>query len=500
MEKNRVYFFDTTLRDGEQVPGCQLNTVEKIQVAKALETLGVDVIEAGFPVSSPGDFNSVIEISKAVTWPTICALTRAVEKDIEVAAEALKYAKHGRIHTGIGTSDSHIRYKFNSNREEILERAVKAVRYARKFTDDVEFYAEDAGRTDKEYLARVIEAVINAGATVVNIPDTTGYCLPSEYGAKIKYLCDNVPNIDKAIISTHCHNDLGMATANTMAGIMNGARQCEVTINGIGERAGNTALEEIAMILKSHRELGLSSNINTSGIYPLSRTVSNLMNMPVQPNKAIVGRNAFAHSSGIHQDGVLKNVSTYEIIDPKDIGLDTNSIVLTARSGHAALKYRLESHGVHLSKEKLDKVYQEFLLLADKKKEINDDDILMLAGAERTGERVVKVDWLQATSGVGMKPVASVGLDIAGEKFEAAATGNGPVDAAINALRQIVKRKITINEFTIQGISKGSDDCCKVHMQVEYEGHIFYGFAASTDIVTASIDAYVDCINKIHSI
>ena len=500
MEKNRVYFFDTTLRDGEQVPGCQLNTVEKIQVAKTLETLGVDVIEAGFPVSSPGDFNSVIEISKAVTWPTICALTRAVEKDIEVAAEALKYAKHGRIHTGIGTSDSHIRYKFNSNREEILERAVKAVRYARKFTDDVEFYAEDAGRTDNEYLARVIEAVIDAGATVVNIPDTTGYCLPSEYGAKIKYLCDNVPNIDKAIISTHCHNDLGMATANTMAGIMNGARQCEVTINGIGERAGNTALEEIAMILKSHRELGLSSNINTSGIYPLSRTVSNLMNMPVQPNKAIVGRNAFAHSSGIHQDGVLKNVSTYEIIDPKDIGLDTNSIVLTARSGHAALKYRLESHGVHLSKEKLDKVYQEFLLLADKKKEINDDDILMLAGAERTGERVVKVDWLQATSGVGMKPVASVGLDIAGEKFEAAATGNGPVDAAINALRQIVKRKITINEFTIQGISKGSDDCCKVHMQVEYEGHIFYGFAASTDIVTASIDAYVDCINKIHSI
>lgn len=500
MEKNRVYFFDTTLRDGEQVPGCQLNTVEKIQVAKALETLGVDVIEAGFPVSSPGDFNSVIEISKAVTWPTICALTRAVEKDIEVAAEALKYARHGRIHTGIGTSDSHIRYKFNSNREEILERAVKAVSYARKFTDDVEFYAEDAGRTDNEYLARVIEAVINAGATVVNIPDTTGYCLPSEYGAKIKYLCDNVPNIDKAIISTHCHNDLGMATANTMAGIMNGARQCEVTINGIGERAGNTALEEIAMILKSHRELGLSSNINTSGIYPLSRTVSNLMNMPVQPNKAIVGRNAFAHSSGIHQDGVLKNVSTYEIIDPKDIGLDTNSIVLTARSGHAALKYRLESHGVHLSKEKLDKVYQEFLLLADKKKEINDDDILMLAGAERTGERVVKVDWLQATSGVGMKPVASVGLDIAGEKFEAAATGNGPVDAAINALRQIVKRKITINEFTIQGISKGSDDCCKVHMQVEYEGHIFYGFAASTDIVTASIDAYVDCINKIHAI
>ena len=500
MDKNRVYFFDTTLRDGEQVPGCQLNTVEKIQVAKALETLGVDVIEAGFPVSSPGDFQSVIEISKAVTWPTICALTRAVEKDIEVAAEALKYAKHGRIHTGIGTSDSHIRYKFNSTREEILERAVKAVRYARNFTDDVEFYAEDAGRTDNEYLARVVEAVINAGATVVNIPDTTGYCLPAEYGAKIKYLCDNVPNIDKAIISTHCHNDLGMATANTMSGIINGARQCEVTVNGVGERAGNTALEEIAMIIKSHKDLGLHSNINTTGIYPLSRSVSNLMNMPVQPNKAIVGRNAFAHSSGIHQDGVLKNVSTYEIIDPKDIGLDTNSIVLTARSGRAALRYRLESHGIKLADGQLDKIYQEFLLLADKKKEVCDDDILMLAGADRSTERIIKVDWLQATSGIGMKPVASVGLDIAGEKFEAAATGNGPVDAAINALRQIVKRKITINEFTIQGISKGSDDCCKVHMQVEHEGHIYYGFAASTDIVTASIDAYVDCINKIHSI
>ena len=498
----RLYIFDTTLRDGEQVPGCQLNTIEKIQVAKQLESLGVDVIEAGFPISSPGDFNSVIEISKAVTWPTICALTRAVEKDIDCAAEALRFAKRKRIHTGIGTSDSHIKYKFNSTREEIIERAVAAVKYAKRYVEDVEFYAEDAGRTDNEYLARVIDAVTKAGATVCNIPDTTGFRTPYEYGEKIKYLYEHVDAFaaGRSILSTHCHNDLGMATANTMAGIMNGARQCEVTINGIGERAGNTALEEIAMILKSHRELGLSSNINTSGIYPLSRTVSNLMNMPVQPNKAIVGRNAFAHSSGIHQDGVLKNVSTYEIIDPKDIGLDTNSIVLTARSGHAALKYRLESHGVHLSKEKLDKVYQEFLLLADKKKEINDDDILMLAGAERTGERVVKVDWLQATSGVGMKPVASVGLDIAGEKFEAAATGNGPVDAAINALRQIVKRKITINEFTIQGISKGSDDCCKVHMQVEYEGHIFYGFAASTDIVTASIDAYVDCINKIHAI
>ena len=493
---DRVYIFDTTLRDGEQVPGCQLNTVEKIEVAKALEQLGVDVIEAGFPVSSPGDFNSVVEISKAVTWPTICALTRAVEKDIDVAAEALKYAKRGRIHTGIGTSDFHIRYKFGSNRDEILERAVRAVKYAKKYVEDVEFYAEDAGRTDNEYLAKVVEAVIKAGATVVNIPDTTGYCLPAEYGAKIKYLCDHVAGIENAIISTHCHNDLGMATANTMSGLLSGARQCEVTINGIGERAGNTALEEVAMILRSHRDIDLSTNINTTRIYPVSRMVSSLMNMPVQPNKAIVGKNAFAHSSGIHQDGVLKNTSTYEIIDPKDVGIDNNSIVLTARSGHAALKYRLEVLGVSLSDEKLDKVYEEFLKLADRKKEIHDDDILMLAGADRAHNHHIKVDWLQATSGIGMKPVASIGLDIAGEKFEAAATGNGPVDAAINALRQIVRRQITINEFTIQGVSKGSDDCCKVHMQVENEGKLYYGFGANTDIVSASIEAYVDCINK----
>lgn len=302
----RLFVFDTTLRDGEQVPGCQLNTVEKIQVAKQLELLGVDVIEAGFPVSSPGDFHSVEEISKAVTWPTICALTRAVEKDIDVAADALKYAKHKRIHTGLGTSDYHIKYKFNSTREDILERAVRAVKYAKQYVEDVEFYAEDAGRTDNEYLACVVEAVIKAGATVVNIPDTTGYCLPDEYAAKIKYLVDHVDGIDKAIISTHCHNDLGMATANTLNGVIVGARQVEVTVNGIGERAGNTALEEIAMILKTHKDIGIETNINTQKITSISRMVSSLMNMPVQPNKAIVGRNAFAHSSGIHQDGVLK--------------------------------------------------------------------------------------------------------------------------------------------------------------------------------------------------
>ncbi|OYP47108.1 2-isopropylmalate synthase [Prevotella sp. P4-98] len=493
---DRLFIFDTTLRDGEQVPGCQLNTVEKIQVAKALEQLGVDVIEAGFPVSSPGDFNSVIEISKAVTWPTICALTRAVQKDIDVAADALKYAKHKRIHTGIGTSDSHIKYKFNSTREEIIERGVAAVKYAKKYVDDVEFYCEDAGRTENEYLARVVEAVIKAGATVVNIPDTTGYCLPQEYFEKIKYLKEHVDGIDRAIISTHCHNDLGMATANTLSGVLGGARQVEVTINGIGERAGNTSLEEIAMILKCHKGLDIETNINTTKIYPTSRMVSSLMNMPVQPNKAIVGRNAFAHSSGIHQDGVLKNVQTYEIINPKDVGIDDNAIVLTARSGRAALKHRLNVNGVEVDEQKLDKIYEKFLILADQKKEVNDADVLMLAGADTAEAHAVKLDFLQVTTGKGVKSVASIGLDISNQKFEAAASGNGPVDAAIKALKKIIMKQMTLKEFTIQAISKGSDDVGKVHMQVEYEGSIYYGFGANTDIVTASVEAYIDCINK----
>jgi 2-isopropylmalate synthase len=493
---DRLFIFDTTLRDGEQVPGCQLNTVEKIQVAKSLELLGVDVIEAGFPVSSPGDFNSVIEISKAVTWPTICALTRAVEHDIDVAFEALKYAKHKRIHTGIGTSDEHILYKFNSTREEILERGVAAVKYAKRFVDDVEFYCEDAGRTDNEYLARVVEAVIKAGATVVNIPDTTGYCLPQEYFEKIKYLKEHVDGIDRAIISTHCHNDLGMATANTFSGVMAGARQVEVTVNGIGERAGNTSLEEIAMILKCHKGLGIDTNINTTKIYPISRMVSSLMNMPVQPNKAIVGRNAFAHSSGIHQDGVLKNVHTYEIMDPKDVGIDDNSIVLTARSGRAALKHRLHVNGVDLDEQRLDKIYEKFLELADQKKEVNDADVMMLAGADTADAHAVKLDFLQVTTGKGVKSVASIGLDISGQKFEAAASGNGPVDAAIKGLKRIIMKQMTLKEFTIQAISKGSDDVGKVHMQVEYNGQLYYGFGANTDIVTASVEAYIDCINK----
>lgn len=493
---DKVFIFDTTLRDGEQVPGCQLNTVEKIQVAKALEALGVDVIEAGFPISSPGDFKSVVEISKAVTWPTICALTRSVEKDIDVAAEALKYAKRGRIHTGIGTSDYHIKYKFNSNQEDILQRAIACVKYAKKFVEDVEFYAEDAGRTRNEYLARVVEAVIKAGATVVNIPDTTGYCLPDVYGAKIRYLMENVPNIHKAVISTHCHNDLGMATANTMSGILNGARQAEVTLNGIGERAGNTSLEEVAMILRCHKDLGVHTDINTQHIMHSSRLVSSLMNMPVQPNKAVVGRNAFAHSSGIHQDGVLKNRENYEIMDPKDVGIDENSILLTARSGRAALKHRLHILGVEIEGERLSEVYQEFLKLADRKKDINDEDILLLTGEERTEKKRIKLDHLQVVSGKGVKSVASITLDIAGEKFEASASGNGPVDAGIKALKRIINREMTLQEFLIQAIAKGSDDTGKVHMQVEHQGSVYYGFSGNTDIVTASIEAYIDAINK----
>lgn len=374
----KIEIFDTTLRDGEQVPGCQLSTSEKITIARALEELGVDVIEAGFPISSPGDFLSVIEISKAVSEPVICALTRAKKDDIDVAGEALRYAKRGRIHTGIGSSDIHIKHKFNSTREKIMEQGVWAVEYAKSKGVQVEFFAEDAGRADLAFLAQLVEAVIAAGADVVNIPDTTGYCLPHLYGKRIQYLFDNVKNIDKAIISVHCHNDLGLATANTISGLIHGARQAEVTINGIGERAGNTSLEEVAMILKTHKDLNLHTNIKSEKIYGLSTLVSDMMRMPVQPNKAIVGANAFAHSSGIHQDGFLKNAENYEIINPSDVGVPCSSIVLTARSGRAALKHRLELLGYQPNKTELDTLYQNFLVLADEKKNVNDEDLTAL--------------------------------------------------------------------------------------------------------------------------
>ena len=378
MDNNKIHIFDTTLRDGEQVPGCQLNTKEKVEIAKDLESLGVDVIEAGFPVSSPGDFNSVSEISKNVKESIICGLSRAIVMDIDTAAMALKEAKRKRLHTGIGASDMHIKYKFNSTKEKILAQAVSAVKYSRKYFDDIEFYAEDAGRANQDFLAKMVEKVIDAGATVVNIPDTTGYALPEEYGSKIKFLMNNVPNIDKAIISVHCHNDLGLATANTLSGIQNGARQVEVTINGIGERAGNTALEEITMILKAHPDLNLITNINSLKILEISKKVSRMMNMPVQRNKAIVGGNAFSHSSGIHQDGFLKHRENYEIINPSDLGIDQSSIDLTARSGRAALKHRLYLLGFRLTKFEIETAYTKFLELADKKKLLHDEDLYEL--------------------------------------------------------------------------------------------------------------------------
>lgn len=375
MKSEKIEIFDTTLRDGEQVPGCKLNTEQKLVIAEKLDELGVDIIEAGFPVSSPGDFHAVSEISKLVKHAKVCGLTRANKNDINVAAEALKYAKRPRIHTGIGTSDSHIQFKFNSTREAIIERATEAVKYAKSYVEDVEFYAEDAGRTDNEYLARVCEAVIKAGATVLNIPDTTGYCLPEEYGAKIKYLKENVKGIEKAILSCHCHNDLGLATANSVVGAINGARQIECTINGLGERAGNTALEEVVMVFRQHRDLNLYTNINSKMLNSMSQLVSELMGMPVQPNKAIVGANAFAHSSGIHQDGVIKNRETYEIIDPADVGVNASSIILTARSGRSALAYRFKNLGFDVTKNELDFLYQEFLKIADLKKEVVNDDL-----------------------------------------------------------------------------------------------------------------------------
>jgi 2-isopropylmalate synthase len=380
MASDKIYIFDTTLRDGEQVPGCKLVTTEKVELALQLEELGVDIIEAGFPISSPGDFKSVEEISQIIQNATVCGLSRAVQKDIEAAGQALRHAKRPRIHTGIGTSDLHIKAKFNATQEEILQRAVQAVTWAKKYTDDVEFYAEDAGRTDNDYLARVIEAVIKAGATTVNIPDTTGYCLPQQYGEKIAWLVNNVPNIDKAVISCHCHNDLGLATANSISGILNGARQIECTINGLGERAGNTSLEEVVMIIKQHSYLGYYTGINSKQLNPLSRMVSDTMRMPVQPNKAIVGSNAFSHSSGIHQDGFLKDSLTYEIINPEEVGADNSKIVLTARSGRSALAFRFQNLGYVFDRNDVDTLYNEFVKVADGKKEVNDDDLKMLAG------------------------------------------------------------------------------------------------------------------------
>lgn len=497
-DPNRIFIFDTTLRDGEQVPGSQLTTPEKIIIGEALQSLGVDVIEAGFPISSPGDFQSVAALSKAVREPVICALTRANKKDIDCAAEALKHARRPRIHTGIGSSDMHIKYKFNSTREAILERAVEAVKYAKTFVEDIEFYAEDAGRADNEYLAQMIEAVIAAGATVVNIPDTNGYCLPEQYGAKIRFLKENVKNIDQAVISVHCHNDLGLAAANSISGIQNGARQVECTINGIGERAGNTSLEEVVMILKTHHTLNFHNNINSRHLYNLSGMVSRMMRMPVQPNKAIVGKNAFAHSSGIHQDGVLKHRETYEIINPEEVGIDQSEIILTARSGRHALKHHLERLGYVIERIDLDRVYEQFLTLADAKKEIKDDDILALMGdeTEKNYKNGLKINLLHVTCGDQSSPEALVKLNYNGSEHEATASGNGPVNATIKAIENIVGRSVEIKEFNIHAIHGGSDDVSKVDMRVIHEDKSYMGYGFSTDIVRASANAYLDALNK----
>jgi 2-isopropylmalate synthase len=494
---DKVHIFDTTLRDGEQVPGCQLNTVEKIEIAEALELLGVDVIEAGFPVSSPGDFKSVVEISKAVSNPIICALTRAVDNDIEVAAQALKHAKRGRIHTGIGASDQHVLHKLRTTHEKNIERAIHATKTARNLVEEVEFYCEDAGRARNEYLAQMVEAVIKAGATVINIPDTTGYCLPDEFGAKIKYLFDHVSNIDKAIISVHCHNDLGMATANTLAGIKNGARQAEVTLNGIGERAGNTSLEEIVMALRARKsEFGVDTDIDAKKIYPTSRLVSRLMRMPVQPNKAIVGRNAFAHSSGIHQDGVIKDRLNYEIIDPEDVGIQESAIILTARSGRAALKFNLERLGIYLNTEELDETYPRFLELADEKKDVNEYDLLALAG-KTVDARATHIEELKVTSGNKEIAEAHVVIEHEGKRFEATKKGNGPVDACFQAIDSIMKKQTRLEEYLVQSIHGGSDDVGKVHIQVSRNDIVFYGFGSDTDVILATAKAYLDAVSKV---
>jgi len=494
--KNNVLIFDTTLRDGEQVPGCQLNTVEKIEVAQMLESLGVDIIEAGFPISSPGDLKSVQEISKVVKKPIITALSRAIKGDIDAAAESLKFAKNKRIHTFISSSDIHIIHQFKSTRRKITQQAIESIKYAKKFTDDVEFSAMDAGRTKNEFLAQFIQAAIQAGATTVNIPDTTGYCLPSEFGEKIKYLFNHVKGIEDVIVSVHCHNDLGMATANTIAAVQNGARQIEVTINGLGERAGNTSLEEAVMILTTRKDLNVTTNIDTKKIFPASRLVSRLMKMPVQANKAIVGRNAFAHSSGIHQNGVLKNRFTYEIMSPQDVGIKESSLTLTARSGRAALKHHLERLGYEVTKEKLDEIYVKFLTLADKKKDINDDDLRVLMGDSANSEGA-KLKAITVTAGTIHTPSATVILIKNGSEKTATAKGDGPIDAAFSAVNKILKKKVNLEEYLVQAMTGGSDDVGKVHIQIGYNDMVYYGFGADTDIIVASVKAYINALNKI---
>ena len=497
MNRN-IFVFDTTLRDGEQSPGAKLNTQQKVELAQQLEKLGVDIIEAGFPISSPSDFQSLVKVSRVVKKCIVCGLTRANKKDIDTAVQALRLAKYPRIHTGIGSSDVHIKYKFNSTREKILKQGVEAVKYAKKFIDDIEFYAEDAGRADKIFLAKLIAAVIKAGATVVNIPDTTGYCFPEEFGKKIKFLRENVLNIDKVIISVHCHNDLGLATANTLSGIENGAKQVEVTMNGIGERAGNTSLEEIAMALYTRRDyLPYQTQIRPKEIATTSRMVSQIMGIPIQPNKAIVGANAFTHSSGIHQDGILKRRENYEIINPKTVGFDSSKIILTARSGRAALKHKLEVLGISVASQKLNKLYEEFLKLADTKKEVYDEDLRFLTDLKTKPNNVyIKLSSLIVTTGTNTMPKATVVLRAGKKEKKATKTGDGGIDASFKAIDECVGRKYRLTQFLIQAITEDSSALARVHVAIEYKKKTYWGTAGDTDTIVAAAKAYIEAINK----
>jgi 2-isopropylmalate synthase len=509
MSANRIIIFDTTLRDGEQSPGASLNSQQKVEIANQLAKLGVDVIEAGFPISSPGDFESVKQISKQVRNTIICGLTRAVKKDIDVAYEALKSARYPRIHTGLGVSPQHIHYKLKKTENQVLDMAVSAVKYTKKYVKDVEFYAEDAGRAEPEFLFRIIEAVIKAGATVVNIPDTTGYTYPLEWGKLIRDIREKVPNSDRAVISVHCHNDLGMATANALSGVLNGARQVECTVNGIGERAGNTSLEEVVMTLQVRKKyFNALTNIKTKEICHTSRLVSKLTGIPVQPNKAIVGANAFAHSSGIHQDGVLKKRTTYEIIDPKSVGIEESKIMLTARSGRHALRHRLSELGYTIKKKDFERVYNTFLKLADKKKEVFDEDIISIAeeGIAKVTELFL-LKYFHISSGTGILPTATVKLAFKEKKKEtillAADYGDGPIDGAYHAIDKILGKKMKwkvlprLIDYSLQSISKGKDAQGEVGVKVNYKNVIFSGRGISTDIIEASIKAYLDALNKI---
>jgi 2-isopropylmalate synthase len=497
---NRIYIFDTTLRDGEQSPGASLNVQEKLEIAQQLERLGVDVIEAGFPISSPGDFQAVQEICKIVKNAVVCGLTRAVAKDIDVAADALKGAVRPRIHTGLGVSDSHLQHKLKLTREQGMEKGVGAVKHAKKYVEDVEYFLEDSGRADIDYLCQVIEALINAGATVINIPDTTGFSTPDEYGALIRTVMERVPNIDKAMVAVHCHNDLGMAVANALAGVMNGARQIECTINGIGERAGNTSLEEVVMAMKVRNNFyQMETGIVTQEIYNTSRMVSNLTGILVQPNKAIIGANAFAHSSGIHQDGVLKERTTYEIIDPHDVGIPESKILLTARSGRHALQHRLGELGFHLNENQLDKIYQRFLKVADQKKMIYDEDLEAIVADETSSINVsYELMHVQASCGDNSIPSATVQLkDLDGKIVVDAAHGTGPVDAIYKAINRIVQADNNLIEFSIQAVTEGIDALAEVTIRIQQGNDIYTGRAAHSDICVASARAYMHALNRL---